>query len=30
MLDFDPSHIIYTARSLGGISHIVEGPKCET
>ncbi len=30
MLDFDSSHIIYTAQSVGGDSHIVEGPKCET
>ena len=30
MLDSDSSHIIYTAQNVGGDSHIVEGPKCET
>lgn len=30
MLDFGSSHIIYTAQNVGGDSHIVEGPKCET
>lgn len=30
MLDFDSSHIIYTAQNVGVDSHIVEGPKCET
>ncbi len=30
MLNFQPSHSIYTAQVVLAFSHIVEGPKCET